>query len=129
MRQVGTLFGVDAVLFTTIHEWSKMTVAAQIRIVVEYTLKSAKTDEILFARTGDIIYSPQANSNTGSILGDILSNALSNMVTTAMTKEIEIGRKCNVYTLGDIPTGKYGPSWGMDGNTSAGKESFSIRLK
>jgi len=129
MKQVGVLFGVDAVLFTTIHEWSKTTILAQIRIVVEYTLKSAKTNEILFSRMGDITYSPQANSNTGSVLGDLLSNALSNMLTTAMTKEIEIGRRCNVYTLGDIPAGKYSPSWGLDGNSAAGAASFSVRLK
>ena len=129
MKHIGILFDVDAVLFTTIHEWTKTTVVAQIRIVIEYTLKSAKTDEILFNSTGDIIYSPKANSNTGSLLGDLVANALSNMLTTAMTEEIEIGRKCNDYTLGDIPAGKYSPSWGMDGNTSAKKASFKVRLK
>ena len=29
MQPVGRLFGVDAVLFTTIHEWTKTTIAAQ----------------------------------------------------------------------------------------------------
>lgn len=123
MKQVGNLFGVDAVLFTTIHEWAKTTVASQIRVVVEYTLKSTKTDEVIFSRKGDITYSP--NSNTGSAFGDLVAN----MLTTAFTKEIEVGRKCNVYTLGDIPAGKYSPSWGTDGNTSAGTESFKVRIQ
>lgn len=123
MKQVGSLFGVDAVLFTTIHEWNKTTIASQIRVVVEYTLKSAKTDEVLFSRKGDIVYSP--NANTGNILGNMIANAL----TTAFTKEIEMGRKCNVYTIGDMPAGKYDPSAGTDGNTPAGEASFEVRLQ
>jgi hypothetical protein len=123
MRPVGELFGVDAVLFTTIHEWAKTTIASQIRVVVEYTLKSAHTDEVLFTRKGDITYNPSAN--TGSILG----NMLTNMLTTALTKEIEIGRKCNIYTLGDMPAGKYSPSWGADGETMSGTPEFKVVLQ
>jgi hypothetical protein len=123
MKRVGDLFGVDAVLFTTIHKWQKTTIASQVRVEVEYTLKSTHTDEVLFNRKGDIIYSPQ--SNTGSFLGNIISD----MLTTALTKEIEIGRKCNVYTLQDLPAGKYSPSYGADGETYAGKASFSVRLR
>ena len=123
LKQVGDLFGADAVLFTTIHEWTKTSIASQIRIVVEYTLKSTKTDEIIFSRKGDIVYSP--NANTGNALGNLVSN----MLTTAFTKEIEVGRKCNIYTIGDMPAGKYSPSWDKDGNTPAGKQSFSVRLQ
>lgn len=123
MKQVGELFGVDAVLFTTIHEWAKTTIASQVRVVVEYTLKSTKTNEIIFTRKGDITYSP--NSNTGSALGNLVAN----MLTTALTKEIDVGRKCNVYTLGDMPAGKYSPSWEADGGASAGAESFTIRIQ
>ena len=78
MIQVGNLFGVDAVLFTTIHEWSKTTIASQIRIVVEYTLKSAHTDEILFTRKGDIVYSP--NTNTGNAIGNLVANMLTRLL-------------------------------------------------
>lgn len=123
MKQVGDLFGVDAVLFTTIHEWAKTTIASQIRVMVEYTLKSTQTDEVIFTRKGNIIYSP--NSYTGSILGNLVSN----MLMTALTKEIEIGRKCNMYTLGDLPAGKYSPSWGTDGHTDAGAESFTVQIQ
>lgn len=123
MRQVGNLFGVDAVLFTTIHEWAKTTVASQIRIVVEYTLKSTSTDEVLFNRKGEIVYKP--NANTGSILGNLVAN----MLTTAFTKEIEMGRKCNIYTIGDMPVGKYSPEWGVDGNTAAGAAEFKVTLQ
>lgn len=123
MKQVGELFGVDAVLFTTIHEWNKTALLSQVRVIVEYTLKSTKTDEVLFNRKGDILYSP--NANTGNILGNIIANAL----TTALTKEIEMGRKCNVYTLGDMPAGKYDPLVGTDGNSQSGEPTFSVRLQ
>ncbi|MDR2927934.1 MAG: DUF799 domain-containing protein [Cytophagaceae bacterium] len=123
MKQVGSLFGVDAVLFTTIHEWSKTTVLSQIRVTVEYTLKSTKTDEILFNRKGNIVYSP--NAQTGSALGNLLSN----IITTAFTKEIEMGRKCNIFTVGDMPAGKYSPSFNMDGEETAGRAEFSVKLQ
>ena len=123
MKQMSTLFGVDAVLFTTIQEWAKSTIGSQIRVIVEYKLISANTDEVLFYRKGDITYSPSANS--GNILADILTN----MLTTALTKEIEIGRKCNNYTLGDLPAGKYNPAVGTDGQISSGNETFKITLR
>lgn len=123
MKQVGEMFGVDAVLFTTIDEWAKTTIASQIRVVVEYTLKSTKTDEIIFSRKGDITYSPNTNS------GNVLANLIANVLITALKKEVDVGRACNVYTLGDIPAGKYSPSWEIDGNTLSGEESFKVRIQ
>ena len=55
MQPVGRLFGVDAVLFTTIHEWTKTTIAAQVQVTVEYTLRSAKRTQSCFTgRNGDL---------------------------------------------------------------------------
>lgn len=123
MKQVGELFGVDAVLFTTIHEWTKTAIASQVRVIVEYTLRSTRTDEVLFSRQGDITYSP--NVNSGSMLG----NMIGNMLATALTKEIEVGRKCNIYTIGDMPAGKYSPEWGVDGKSGSGAQVFKIKLQ
>lgn len=123
MKQVGSLFGVDAVLFTTIHDWSKTAIAGQVSVVVEYMLKSTKSDEVLFNRKGDITYSP--NTNSGNIFADLIGN----MLSAAMMKEIELGRKCNDYTIGDMPAGKYSSLWGQDGATQAGSASFSVKLQ
>lgn len=123
MKQVGNLFGVDAVLFTTIHEWTKTTIASQVHVVVEYSLRSTHTDEVLFNRQGDIVYSP--NLNTGSFIGNLVGN----MLVTAMTNEIEVGRKCNIYTIGDMPAGRYSPAWGQDGKTASGTPTFSVKLQ
>ncbi|GHV02263.1 lipoprotein [Bacteroidia bacterium] len=119
MKQVGQLFGVDAVLFTTIHDWAKTTIASQIKVTVEYRIVSTRGDEELFHRTGTIIYSPR--SNTGSMLG----NMVSNMLVTAFTKEIEMGRKCNNFVLTDMPAGQYSPQFDKDGETAAGQAKFS----
>lgn len=119
MQPVGRLFGVDAVLFTTIHEWTKTTIAAQVRVTVEYTLRSAKTDAILFHRKGTVIYNPDTNS------GNVFANILSDMLSVALTKEIDLGRRCSEQAIGDMPAGAYSPVSGRDGDESAGSEEFS----
>lgn len=123
LKNMGILFGVDAVLFTTIHEWSKSTIASQIRVKIEYTLKSTKSDKVIFNRVGNIVYSPSMNS--GSILGDMIGA----MLTTALTKEITMGRKCNIYTLNDIPEGGYGTKHKADKEESAAPKEFSAVLR
>jgi hypothetical protein len=122
MKNVGSLFGVDAVLFTTIHDWRKTTIASQVTVEIEYTLKSAKTDEVLFSRTGDITLSMSGNS------GNLLADALSGMIMTALTKEITVGRRCNIYSLGDIPAGKYHPMFMQDKASPSQPKKFSIVL-
>ncbi|WP_423129765.1 GNA1162 family protein [Gaoshiqia sp. Z1-71] len=123
MKQVGDLFGVDAVLFTTIHEWNKTAIASQINVKIEYLLKSARTDEILFHRTGDITLN--VSVNTGSIIGNVVGS----MLATALTKEIVVARNCNYYTVTDIPSGKYSPTFGLDGDLKAQPAEFKQVLK
>jgi len=123
MIKVGELFGVDAVLFTTIHEWSKTSVASQIRVKIEYLLKSTKTNEILFNRVGQITLQTSVNS------GSILVNIVGSMVATALTKEIVVGRSCNIYTISDIPAGKYSPMFMKDGEAKSQPKEFKTVLK
>lgn len=118
MKKVGELFGVDAVLFTTIHEWTKTSIASQINVKIEYLLKSTKTDEVLFNRIGDVTLS--ISMNTGNILADMVGS----MVATSLTKEIVVGRNCNIYTISDIPAGKYSPMFGKDGEQNAQPKEF-----
>ena len=123
MKQVGDLFGVDAVLFTTIHEWNKTAIASQINVKIEYLLKSTRTDEILFHRTGDITLN--VSVNTGSIIGNVVGS----MLATALTKEIVVARNCNYYTVADIPSGKYSPTFGLDSDLKAQPAEFKQVLK
>ena len=118
LKKVGELFGVDAVLFTTIHEWTKTSIASQINVKIEYLLKSTKTDEILFNRIGDVTLS--ISMNTGSVLGNLVGS----MIATSLTKEIVVGRSCNIFTISDIPAGKYNPLYGQDGEKKAQPKEF-----
>lgn len=118
MKKVGELFGVDAVLFTMIHEWKKTSIASQVNVKIEYLLKSTKTDEILFNRIGDVTLS--ISMNTGNPLADLVGS----MIVTSLTKEIVVGRNCNMYTISDIPAGKYSPLFGQDGEIKAQPKEF-----
>lgn len=122
MKQVGALFGVDAVLFTTIHNWEKNSVLNNITIKVEYMMKSAKTDSILFHRIGRITYSSQLNS------GNVWVDLVGQMLITSLQKEIVVGRKCNMFTLTDIPNGIYSPAFQVDSISAAGEKEFSVSV-
>ncbi len=125
VTRFGEIFGIDAILFTTIHDWSKSAIASRVRVKVEYTLKSTKTDEILFNRIGEVTVNTSQN-NTGSLL----ANVVSSVVSTALTKEIVVGRKCNMYTLSDLPAGKYDElNFDKDGEQNAAPREFSITLQ
>ena len=123
MKNVGGLFGVDAVLFTTIHEWTKITIVSQIQVKIEYVLKSTKTDEVLFHRIGDVTLSLSTNS------GNVWADLLTSVITTAFTKEIIVGRSCNDYILEDIPAGKYNTDFGNDGETISQPKEFRKTIK
>ncbi len=118
LKKMGELFGVDAVLFTTIHEWTKTSITSQIRVKIEYTLKSTKTDEILFNRIGDVTLTTSVNS------GNVIANLAASMLATALTKEIIVGRNVNIYTIGDIPAGRYSPMYQKDGDQISQPKEF-----
>ena len=122
MKKVGELFGVDAVLFTTIHEWTKTSIASQVRVKIEYLLKSTKTDEILFNRIGDVTLMISMNS------GNSWVDMIGGMIATSLTKEIVVGRNCNIYSLSDIPAGKYSPMFEKDGDMKSQPKEFKIVL-
>lgn len=121
-KKMGEYFGADAVLFTIIHDWRKTAIASQVNVKIEYLMKSAKTDEVLFNRTGTITLNISMNS------GNILVNLIGSMVATALTKEIVVGRNCNYYTLEDLPAGQYHSQFGLDGDTPAQAKEFETVL-
>lgn len=121
-KKMGEYFGADAVLFTIIHDWRKTAIASQVNVKIEYLMKSTKTDEVLFNRTGTITLNISMNT------GNILVNLIGSMVATALTKEIVVGRNCNYYTLEDLPAGQYHSQFGLDGDTPAQAKEFETVL-
>ncbi len=117
-EKFGTYFGADAVLFTVIDEWRKVTVGNFIEVKIHYILKSTKTNNILYERTGNITYSPQTDS--GSLLADLIANR----IVTALSNELPVAQACNINTLIDLPDGKYGLQYQKDSTTQAGEKEF-----
>lgn len=128
VNKFGQVFGADMVLFTIIDKWDKSAIAANVYVEVEYIIKSTKTNEILFHRKGDVTYDASVSSGSGGLLGALVDIAAS-AINTAATKYVDVARACNTYTLGDIPAGKYSPSFGTDGLENAGKKDFEVNLQ
>lgn len=117
------VFGADAVLFTTINKWEKKAALSYINVDIKYTLKSAKTGEILWEREGDVKVS-FSSGNNNSLLGMALD-----MLNTALTDHVVAARRCNNFIFQDLPEGKYSPQFGNDGNMPAGKPKVTGSVK
>jgi hypothetical protein len=121
------VFGADLAVFTIIHKWDKSGLAAKVYVQVEYIIKSTKTNEIVYARTGDVTYDASVSTGAGGLAGLVTDMALS-AINTAATKYVDVARACNAYTFKDLPAGKYSPTYGTDGELPAGKKTFKAML-
>lgn len=120
LRPFRSVFNADAVLFTRIKRWEKNVVGGYIRVAVDYILRSAITDETLFARSADISVDTRASIGNG-LLVDLIANAIS----TAATSKIVGARKTNLFMFGDIPDGKYAPLHGADQQVGVASANIS----
>lgn len=116
------VFGADAVLFTTINKWEKQSGLSYIVVGIEYTLKSAKTNEVLFYRNGELKVS--FSSGSKGLLGMAID-----MIKTATTDKIVAARRCNLYVLSDLPEGRYGKKFDQDQDVRAEKPEFKGSVK
>jgi hypothetical protein len=128
LSKFGEIFGADMALFTIINNWDKSSIGSKVTVSVEYVMKSTKTNEILYTRKGTIIYDASVNTGTGGLFGALADLALS-AINTAATQYIEVGRACNTYTLKDFPSGKYHPTYKLDGDELAGSKVFKATLR
>ena len=122
MSVINKAFDADAVLFTIIHDWRKVTIGSTVIVDIEYFIKSAKTDEILFNRKGEVKVTASGGSNNS------LASLAIGMLKTALTPEVSVARTCNNYIFLDIPKGKYSSLFGKDQLSPAGKKEFSVTL-
>lgn len=122
------VFGADIVVFTIIHQWEKSKLAAKVYVEVEYLIKSTKTNELIFSRKGNVTYDATINSGNNGLVGALIDFAASALVT-ALTENVDVARQCNKYTLGDLPAGKYSPTFGLDEAEIAGKKEFNATVR
>lgn len=121
------VFGADLAVFTIIHKWDKSGLAAKVYVQVEYVIKSTKTNEIVYSRTGDVIYDASISTGLGGVWGVLADMAVS-AINTAATKYVDVARACNAYTFKDLPSGKYSPNYKIDGELPAGNKIFRASL-
>ena len=119
LKPFNTVFGADAVLFTIINKWQKVTLGNMISVDIEYILKSTKTNEVLFNRKGVITVDTSVSSGGNSAYAALIDMALS-AVNTALTDKVIAARRCNIYVLQDLPSGVYSPQFGLDQDFRAG---------
>lgn len=122
------VFGADAALFTTINRWEKSTLGNTITVEIEYLLKSTTNDEILFDRKGTLTVDLSVNSGSGGLLGALVDMAAS-AITTAATDKVVAARSCNIFSLRDLPDGKYRDTFEKDQATAAGGKEFKATVK
>ncbi|MFA9392578.1 MAG: GNA1162 family protein [Prolixibacteraceae bacterium] len=127
LDKFGEVFGADLAVFTIIHKWDKSGIAAKVLVQVEYIIKSVKTNEIVYSRIGDVVYDASVSTGAGGLAGLVADVALS-AINTAATKYVDIARVCNAYTFSDLPSGKYSPMYGIDGELPAGNKVFRVSL-
>lgn len=122
------VFGADAALFTIINRWEKSTLGNTITVDIEYLMKSTTTNETLFNRKGTVTVDMSINSGSGGLLGAFVDMAAS-AIATAATDKVVAARKCNTFSLFDLPDGKYKSTFGMDQNTPANGRELKAVVK
>ena len=128
LSKFAEIFGADAAVFTIIRQWDKVLVSNEIVIEVEYLIKSAKTNEILFDRNAEITYKISSGSSGQGLVG-ALATTLADTIDMALTDYIDVAVECNDSALGDIPYGKYHPKHGTDGGEPAFAKKIQIEKK
>lgn len=128
LNTFGEIFGADLAVFTIINKWDKSAIASNVKVEVEYIVKSTRTNEVLYNRKGEVVYNTSVDTGAPGILGLVADLAVS-ALNTAATQYVDVAKACNAYTFKDLPSGKYSPKFKVDGEELAGPKDFTVRLK
>jgi len=121
------LFGADIVVFTIIKKWKKSMIGSKVTVEIEYIIKSAKTNSVIYDRNATLTCDTSVDTGLGSfnpLLG-LIANATASAVNTAVTEYTDVARSCNNFVLSDMPAGKYTGRQGQDGELPAGDKNIS----
>jgi len=115
-RRLGRLFGCDAVLYIAIEKWESQyaVLATSTNVEFQYSLKSCKTGEEIWANHQAMSYSPQSNNSSGNPLADLIAAAVIAAIEKAAPNYIPLAQQSNFLassTVGfGLPAGPYLPA-------------------
>lgn len=121
------ILGADAAMFTIIKNWERNMASGDLKVKIEYILRSTKTGEILYAKEGNIRVDTSING--GNSLIGLAVGILATAINTAVTDKVIAGRKCNVFVLSDMPVGKYSPMFQQDSENPATPRFIKATVK
>lgn len=113
-----TYFGADAVLYTTIEKWDVTYVffSSTLTVAIQCVLKSAVSGETLWQRKSLVEVNLSGGNQSVTSFLDIAIQAAATAVRTARADYVPCAMEANYIALATIPTGKYHPMHGKDGN-------------
>ena len=112
-RKVGAAFGCDTVLYVTIQRWDSkyVVLATQTTVKFDYVLKSCKTNAVLWNNSQELVYSPQANNNSGNPLAALIAQAIISAMEKGAPNFMPLTTQANALATGDpvngLPPGPY----------------------
>lgn len=117
-HRLGELFGTDAVMYISIERWDAKYVVLATTVTVElnYTLKSARTGQVLWKNHQIVVYQPQQNSGGG--IAGLVANAIAAAITKAAPNYMPLARQANGGAINvkgtGLPAGPYDGMYGKD---------------
>lgn len=118
-KRLGELFGVDTILYITIHKWDAKyaVLSASVEVEFTYSLKSGKTGEELWKSKEAMTYVPQ-NRSSGNPIADLIAMAITAGMTKAAPNYIPLAQQANGHAVirlhQGLPAGPYHPEFGRD---------------
>ena len=129
LKKFRSILGADACMFTTIKSWKRNNLGGVITVDVEYTLKSTRTNEILYQREGLIHLDTSVGVSGGGLFGALI-NMAATAINTAATDKVIAGRRCSAFVLSNLPAGVYDEvHYNKDEKSPAGKSFIKATVK
>jgi len=116
--QLAQVFGADSILYVEVLQWdSKYNVlSSDIKTEMLYTLKSGKTDQVLWQDQQEYVHSYSGGS--GNFLVDLVATAVSAAVDSTRSDFTPVAMGANVTVLTPaglgMPFGPYSPSFSQN---------------
>ncbi|PWW13677.1 MULTISPECIES: GNA1162 family protein [Pseudidiomarina] len=113
---LAALFGADAILYVTIHEWTAqyMVLATHTKIDFEYRLVNAQ-GQLLWQARKELVYAPQQQNSSGNPLADLVAMAITAAIERAAPNYLPLTRTANGQVFygaeTGLPPGPYHPKY------------------